>query len=223
MQHILGNKVYLGLAGAVIIAALAIAGYFGYQYFQPKPTTDVQKLVAEVGKLIDLPTGEDPTLATVTDVEKLKDQPFFQKAKNGNVVLIYAKAKKAILYDPVLKKIVEVAPLNIDPNPQASNSATVAGQPVKIILRNGTTAIGLTTKFEPKVKSSVALAKITDKENAAKDNYEESVVVYLNESAKDEADKLAADLKFKVVDALPAGESKPENVDIVIILGNNAI
>ena len=74
---------------------------------------EVEELVNRVGKLIVLPQGEQPTLATVSDVESLREQPFFAQAKNGDKVLIYTNARKVILYDPVKNKIVEVAPLNI--------------------------------------------------------------------------------------------------------------
>lgn len=73
-----------------------------------------ENLVAQVGKLIVLPQNETPSIATVTDPEKLKkDQPFFANAKVGDKVLIYATARKAIMYSPTENKIVEVAPLLI--------------------------------------------------------------------------------------------------------------
>ena len=74
--------------------------------------SEVQKTVAEVAKLIILPQDEAPTVATISDVGKLRGQAFFANAQNGDKVLIYTKAAKAILYDPVQKKIVEMAPLN---------------------------------------------------------------------------------------------------------------
>jgi hypothetical protein len=52
-------------------------------------------------------------VATVSDPEKLKEQPFFTQAKKGDKLLIYAKARKAILYDPAINKIIEVSTLNI--------------------------------------------------------------------------------------------------------------
>lgn len=74
---------------------------------------ETAQLVAQIGKLIVLPEGETPTVATVSDPEKLKDQPFFAHAKKGDKVLIYTNARKALLYDIENKKIVEVAPINI--------------------------------------------------------------------------------------------------------------
>lgn len=80
---------------------------------QAAVTQEIEALVAKVGKLIVLPTGEVPTVATVSDPEKLKDQPFFAKAKAGDKVLIYQKAAKAYLYDVVNNKILEVAPISL--------------------------------------------------------------------------------------------------------------
>lgn len=107
----------------VILFILVVAGYFYYQSHKnqfksipasPKVTSQqgVSDLVAEVGKLMILPTGEVPTVATITDITKLKSQPFFLQAKNGDRVLIYSKAKKAILYDPDAHKVIDVAPIN---------------------------------------------------------------------------------------------------------------
>jgi len=106
---------------------LAGAGYYYYrqatdlkknpQKQQAVLQEEAKSLVADVSRLIVLPQDEEPTIATVSDPEKLKDQPFFANAKAGDKVLIYSKAKKAILYDPQNDKIVEVAPLNININP----------------------------------------------------------------------------------------------------------
>lgn len=74
------------------------------------------KLKAEVSKLVNVPTGEEPTIATVVDVNKLKDQSFFANAENGDKVFMYAKAKKAILYRPSTNKIIELAPINSQQN-----------------------------------------------------------------------------------------------------------
>jgi len=88
---------------------------------------EVAQLVAKVGELIVLPSDELPTIATVAEPEKLKDQAFFANAKTGDRVLLYTNAKKAILYDPVAHKIVEVAPINIGASDAATPEPSVAG------------------------------------------------------------------------------------------------
>lgn len=104
---------------AVAVVAFGSAYYFygEYSMLKKNPNKIVQeetaKLIAQVGKLIILPEGETPTVATVADPEKLQSQPFFTKAQKGDKVLFYANAKKAILYNPAENKIVEVAPINI--------------------------------------------------------------------------------------------------------------
>ncbi len=79
---------------------------------------DIRALLERVGQLIVLPTDEEPTVATVTDPDVLKGEAFFVNANKGDKVIIYVKAKRAILYDPVQHKIVEVAPFNMNPTPQ---------------------------------------------------------------------------------------------------------
>ena len=69
-------------------------------------------LLAKVGQLIQLPKGETPTIAAVSDAAKAKKQSaFFANDENGDKVLMYVKAGQAILYRPSTNKIVLVAPL----------------------------------------------------------------------------------------------------------------
>jgi hypothetical protein len=109
------RTVTIGAALAVIV--VGGIGYYLFSGTQENPQQaqqqEIQELVAAVGKLMVLPTGEQPVIATVADPEKLKDQPFFANAKKGAKVLIYNTARKAILYDPAEKRIVDVAPLNV--------------------------------------------------------------------------------------------------------------
>lgn len=75
---------------------------------------EVSDVIAAVGRHILLPDGEEPTVATVSDPSKLKDQLFFKHAKAGDRVLIYTKAKMAYLYDPKRDILLEVAPITTD-------------------------------------------------------------------------------------------------------------
>lgn len=112
------QHVFVVLIGAVILSS-GTAVYFYNQYLEleqdPNKVSqeEITKLIAQVGKLIVLPEGETPTLATVADPLKLKGQAFFANAKKGDKVLIYTNAKKAILYNPGLNKIIEVVSINI--------------------------------------------------------------------------------------------------------------
>ena len=80
----------------------------------------VMELVNKVSQLIVLPAGETPTVATVTDPEKLKaEQAFFANASLGDKILIYTVARKAFMYSPKLNRLIEVAPIMIGtPNSQ---------------------------------------------------------------------------------------------------------
>jgi hypothetical protein len=105
----------------VLILSLGAASFFYFKADElkkndPKVVAEIEikDTVEKVSKLILLPTDEEPTVATVTNLEDLKDQPFFTNAKVGYKVLIYTKAKKAILYDPERNILVEVAPLSLD-------------------------------------------------------------------------------------------------------------
>jgi hypothetical protein len=77
-------------------------------------TLDQAAIIARVGKIMLLPDGEEPSLAGVSDLNALKDQSFFKNAKVGDIVLMYPKAARAILYDPVANKIIEVGPITTD-------------------------------------------------------------------------------------------------------------
>lgn len=78
--------------------------------------TEVEQITTRIGKTLLLPTGEKPTLATVNDVSKLKNQVFFKNAQNGDKVLIFTKAGRAVLYRPSTGQVIEYAPVNLNGN-----------------------------------------------------------------------------------------------------------
>ncbi len=74
-----------------------------------------QDLIGRVGLLVQLPQGETPTVAAVSDAAQAKQQSaFFANAQNGDKVLMYVKAGKAILYRPSTNKIILEAPLTFN-------------------------------------------------------------------------------------------------------------
>lgn len=120
LRKVVRSKIF---AVIVVLLLASIPAVYFYQKSQTvekrlnDPDTANQQVidavVKKVGKLILLPAGEKPTLASVSDVNKVKDQPFFAQAQNGDKVLVYTQARKAILYRPSQNLIIEVAPLNV--------------------------------------------------------------------------------------------------------------
>lgn len=67
-----------------------------------------EEVIAEINKLYELPTDTEVTIGTITNIEELKSkQKYFEKGKNGDLLLIYPD--KTIIYDPVNKIVVDVA------------------------------------------------------------------------------------------------------------------
>lgn len=139
------------IAGLAVIIFAGLFFWSNYQISQLRSSLDSQQnstkiqeenksLVDKVGQLIILPDDETPTIATVSDLDKLKGQPFFAKAELGDKVLIYAKAKKAILYRPAGNKIVELAPLSdngdIPTNANSQSSTTPSNTPTNTPANN---------------------------------------------------------------------------------------
>ncbi len=119
MKNYLSDKKNIVVAVLVILllgAVVLIISLMGKATPEEDQVKELQRTVKSVSRLMILPETEQPTLATVSDVSKLKDQAFFANAKTGDKVLIYPNSRKAILYSPSLDKIVEVSSLNLSPN-----------------------------------------------------------------------------------------------------------
>ena len=105
------KKFFLALLALALIAAVGLGGYVVFKMHAAPKTQTPQATIDAAGKLISLPAGETPTVATVSDLAPLKDQPFFKDAQIGDKVLVFKESEKAILYRPSTNKIVTVAPL----------------------------------------------------------------------------------------------------------------
>jgi len=129
----------IGILVFLAVLAFAIYSFVSYRNVQEKiqalTTTEgqqkmindeIQNLVAKMSKHIVLPTGETPTLATITDIDALKkEQPFYEGASNGDKILIYKNAKKGFIYDPFRDLIVNVGPVTFEPdNSTTTNTPT---------------------------------------------------------------------------------------------------
>jgi hypothetical protein len=131
------GNVLIGLVIGIVIAL--IPSYYFYMQYQKvnmqlknpnKVAQDQTKeLLGKLSSLIVLPGDENPTIATVQDKSKLKDQPFFKNAQNGDKLIIYLKARKAILYRDATNKIIEFGPVTLQQNKAATPAPSGAVQP----------------------------------------------------------------------------------------------
>lgn len=228
--HLLPKKPLVILAMvAVVLALAAVPSYYFYDKYQKSqmllknPTEaarqDVRLLVEGVSKHIELPK-EEPTVATVSDKDKLADQAFFQKAENGDKVLIYTQSRKAILFRPSADKIIEVSTVNLGGVVGATPSSAEVNN-TKIAIYNGTNTVGLAGTAEKQLTEKVENAEVVAKENAKKKDYDKTIVVLLLPSKESDAKAIAQILGAQVSN-LPEGEIKPE-AEVLVILGADYI
>lgn len=212
----------------ILIVAVTIAVYFYFQYQQTQAqlarsnqANQQSLLLNQVGKLIVLPSGEQPQIATVSDIGKLKSQSFFAHAKNGDKVLIYTKAQEAILYDPVANKIVEVGPISltqISPTPTGISGPTLTPVPIDVALYNGTATVGLTQTVAQELTSKMPNITVVSRTNAVKSTYTTTIVV--DQTGKNASvTATLAKLLDGTVGKLPSSEEKAKNADVLVILG----
>lgn len=208
------------LIGILILFLLGAGGttyyfYNEYQKIKKDPNLvskeEVKSVTSIISKYMDLPEGEEPTVATVTDKEKLKEQDFFKKAENGDKILIYTNARKAILFRPSTGRVVEFAPLILGADQTSISSKS------QIAIYNGTTTSGLTNDYEKKL-SDIDGLEVTIKANAVKNDYTKTLVFDVTGKNKELVAEIAKLVEGEVVDTFPEGETKPAS-DILIIAG----
>lgn len=221
-----GKSKYFILIVLVLVLAAIPGVYFYLQYRntrqllkdpQAAASAETQKILSEVARHIELPADEAPTIATISDTEKLKDQPLFARAQNGDKVLVYVGLKKAILYRPSSGKIIDVIPVNVG---EEQPTPTVAPVPASFILRNGTTVAGLTRTYETKVISAIPGATIEARENAQSRGYSQTQLFDLTGTSPVVAQEYAQKLGI-AVGTLPPEEATT-SASFLIILGTDA-
>jgi hypothetical protein len=209
----------------LIAAAAIVGGYYYYDKYQkvlkdPEIITrqETEWLVSRVSTLMQLPQDETPSIATVIDKDKLKDQPFFKDCENGDKVLIYTKNQRAILYRPSSNKVIDVTQLSIDQTTEdGTDLSGVEAQMVQIAIYNGTNDPKLLESTEATLKDSISNIQVKSASNASRTDYGKTLVIDLTGSMSDQAKNIATALGGEL-STLPTDESAPE-ADILIIIG----
>lgn len=216
--------IFIALILAIILLVAGVFIFYRYQSgnlsFGSTPeagsAAENEELILAVGKLIKLPS-ETPDIATVSDVTLLQDQTIFRNAQNGDKVLIFTGAKRAIVYRPGENIIIDVG--NIVVSAEGSASATLneeAQDEVTVTIYNATTTAGYAGRIGDDLESKFSNIQVIDTSNAAGD-YETVLVVDLIGGNEEIVSALAEELGGEAGD-LPDGEEKPDS-DILIILG----
>lgn len=200
---------------AVIVAVASLVGvgvlYKNNQDLKSNPKTlqkaqteESNQLKQKVSKLIDLPKDESATVATVEDKDKLKDQPFFKDAQNGDKLLIFPQAKKAVLYREKDNRLINVGPIAVTGDQKA------AVKKVKL----------LTFRADTETKASLSKIsgiEITQAETAKGRNYTKPQVYDAKGDAAG-AKQIADAIGGEVVATLPNGETQPgDDVNFVVV------
>lgn len=102
------------LVCCVVALGASLFFFLKYQETQNSEATANSKAVERVSQTIKLP-DETPVVVTVADKDKLTNKQLATKLENGDVMLIFAKAKRLVVFRPSIDKIADVLSFS-DPN-----------------------------------------------------------------------------------------------------------
>lgn len=222
-------KFSLIIISGIVLGILGIAGYIGYKEIntnrsktQEAEIVSNDEVLNRVSILTEVPYDELPVIATVKDIEKLNDQVFFSRAQNGDKLLIYNKARRAILYRPHSNKIIETMTIK----PDSENIAGVQDsiktdiKTFTLNIYNGTDTPGLASALSTKLESEFEDIK-TEILNVgnAKASYEKTLLINNKNIEKEIIERLAQTVDAQIV-GLPEGEESSE-ADIIIFIGRD--
>lgn len=185
----------------VVVASAGVLVWHNHFRQTPSRQEKVNKqLVAEVAERAVLPGGETPSVTTVVNKEKVS-QTFLADARNGDKVLLFFQAGKAVLYRPSTHQVVNIGPLQ---QPDA-----------RVFIRSGTPK-DVSDILSNKL-SKAAGFKIVSKDFSDKRDYTKTLVVDLSGNRPDLAERVAT-VVGGTVSKLPPAESPPD-ADILVIAG----
>lgn len=245
IKKLFHNRYFLILLVVVLLIGLSVASYSYYQaqnkikkLSDPQARLEMEKqqvadILKQVGRHIILPKSDEiPTVANINNAEMLaKEQAFYSGAQNGDKVIVYIKSKIAIVYSPERDIIVNMGPVLLNNNENATSTSAISNKAVEPIItpaptttqklpeiisldiRNGSKVVNGAKNFADSLPTD--RYKIDNLGNAVNKNYTENIIVNLNNS---DVSDLSSRLKAKVVTDVPAGEATTKS-NILVILG----
>jgi hypothetical protein len=169
----------------------------------PASEAATNQLIAEIADRAVLPKGEKPSVSTVVDKNKA-DQAFLVNASDGDKVLLYFQAGRAVLYRPSTHQIVNMGPLT--------------QPPAQVFLRNGTSG-DIPASIHTSLGKSAGF-KVVSQDLSTRPTYADTLVIDITGNRPDLATRVAKLVGGKVV-RLPSGEIAPD-AEILVIVGADA-
>lgn len=227
--------VYIGLIGLIIAVGIIWGIDIRIEKSKAKKAS-VQsaeniKILEDLGNLVDLPTNETPVIATVMDKSKLSDEPFFVKAENEDVVVIYPTNKIAYIYRPSSHKIIDFTRVALadnatgdsqgmtttkDDTTSSNTDNTSSDTPLKMKIFNGNETADYASVMEPVISEKYAGKIIVTKSGLTTGRYGETLVCMVDEKFRKMAEEVAL-MSGGIINNCPAGEDTT-GADIVLIL-----
>jgi len=214
------NKIILIILGLIVFC---LGGYFIFDKYKfleklgfiKNNKNEVEIIMIRISEVMILPK-EIPTIAIVSDKSKLKNQVFFDKAENGDKLLLFTNSNLAIIYRESIGKIIQISQISVatDPTPKVEKNEIK----INVAILNGSQKIGQASKFEKEIIDKVGEFKVVKKADA-KNNYEKSLVIDVSGNYPEVAKSLAQSIGGEVV-LLPEGEVKFDS-DLMVIIGEN--
>jgi hypothetical protein len=190
---------------------------------------DIVDLIAKVSKHIIVPSDEEPTIATIVDAEKLsQDQAFYSNVKDGDKVLIYMNAQKALIYRESEDLLVNVGPVytneseeEVLPEEEIIEEPAIeqSEEPMTIEIRNGSKTAGVAGDLKDKLLENAGY-DVIDIGDADNKDYEGYTIVNLTTGNKElQLNSLLSDMGIAdALTELPEGVEETE-AEILIIIG----
>jgi len=106
-------KIFVGIVA--IIAMASVLKSFLIKKDQKEVTRiKNERTLGMISKLMILP-AEEPVIAIVKGADQLrKEQPFYANVENGDQLLLFPRARQAIIYSPVKNIIVNAGSLTVN-------------------------------------------------------------------------------------------------------------
>lgn len=188
------------MLSAVLLVVL-IAGLVYVLWPDPAQISN-DDIIVQIGRELSISGDGNPAILSVVDKEQAT-QPFLEQAENGDKVVLYYKAKKAVLYRPSEQRIV--------------HQGAYVPPDAKIFIRKGTADSKRVAAIKEQLKG-VQDIEVSSQDASRSQDYQGITLVNVTDRYDAKINELEKLFNTKVV-RMPAGESFPD-ADILIIVGS---